>query len=141
MSLKSYRDLEVWQTAIELVEAIYRVTSEWPAEERFGLVSQARRSAVSVPANIAEGYARLHRGDYLHHLSIARGSLAELDTHLIVAHRLGFITKAQVSAPWSLSQRVGKMLTRHIQSLSKSTDVRMARRTRNPKPETQSSTA
>ena len=77
---------------MDLVVSCYRLTRRLPAEERYGLVSQVRRASVSVPANIAEGHARTHRGDYLRHLSIARGSTAELQTLLDLCERLGFAT-------------------------------------------------
>ena len=115
--MKSYRDLEVWRTAMELVEAVYRLTKGFPATERFGLASQLQRAAVSIPANIAEGYGRTHRGDYLHHLSIARGSLAEIETLLLIALRLEFIARKEIRPTWTTSQRVGQMLTKLIASL------------------------
>jgi len=73
MALKSYRDLEVWQKGVDLVVLLYQLTKLFPDDERYGLISQIRRAAVSIPANIAEGYGRTHRGDYLRHLSIAKG--------------------------------------------------------------------
>jgi len=117
MPIQSYRDLEVWKRSIDLVYFLYLVTRAFPADERFGLVSQIRRSAVSVPANIAEGYGRTHRGDYLHHLSIARGSLLEVETHLTIAVRLAFVSGEQVQAVWHTSSEVGKMLRSMIASL------------------------
>ena len=119
MTLKTYRELEVWQRSMDLVEAVYRLTNEFPAEEKFGLTSQLRRAAVSIPANIAEGYGRVHRGDYLRHLSIAKGSLMEVETHLIIAVRLKFASREKVAESWRLSQQVGKMLTRLIEALQK----------------------
>jgi len=80
--MNSYRDLGVWQVSMDLVTAIYKLTDKFPSKERFGLSSQIQRSAVSVPANIAEGYGRSHRKEYLNHLSIAYGSLMETETHL-----------------------------------------------------------
>ena len=117
MALKTYRDLDVWQAAMDLVEATYTLTKGLPREERFGLTSQMQRAAISIPANIAEGYGRSHRGDYLHHLSVARGSLMELETHLLIAVRLGFVRREQMIEPWQLTQRVGQMLHRLISSL------------------------
>ena len=73
MAIRHYRDLEVWQKAMDLVEQVYRLAKALPPEERYGLTSQIQRAAVSIPANIAEGHGRLHRGDYVHHLSMARG--------------------------------------------------------------------
>ncbi|HOW19678.1 MAG TPA: four helix bundle protein, partial [Phycisphaerae bacterium] len=88
MALQTYRDLEAWQRAIDLVEAVYVLTRGFPNAERFGLTSQTQRASVSIPSNIAEGYGRSHRGDYLHHLSMARGSLMELEIQLTIAVRL-----------------------------------------------------
>src|ERR1041384_1414070 len=89
--LRSYRDLEVWRKSIDWVQQIYQASSGFPAEERFGLTSQLRRAAVSVPSNIAEGAARTGTGEFLQSLSVASGSLAEAETQLIVANRLGMI--------------------------------------------------
>lgn len=86
--LRSYRDLIAWKKAIDLAEAAYRLTAAFPAEERFGATSQIRRAAASVAANIAEGYGRGTRVSYLSFLRIARGSLRELETHLIIAERV-----------------------------------------------------
>jgi four helix bundle protein len=94
MAIGSFRDLVAWQRAIDLAEAIYHVTRDWPSEERFGLTSQIRRAAVSVMANIAEGQGRTGSQEFLHHLSIADGSLAEVEAHLLFAHRLRFIDEA-----------------------------------------------
>lgn len=117
MALKTYRDLEVWQKAMDLVVMVYEVSRGLPSEEKYGLASQMQRAAVSVPANIAEGYGRTHRGDYLHHLSTARGSLAELETHVTISVRLDFIVREKATEVWNLCQEVGKMLSRLIQSL------------------------
>ncbi len=138
MALKSYRDLQVWQKAIELVESVYKLMRTFPAEERFGLASQLQRAAVSIPANIAEGYGRSHLGDYLHHLSIGRGSLAELETHLVIAVRLKILSREDTLDAWNLSQRVGQMLTKLIQSLQPSQPKSSACKTtpRTPNPET-----
>lgn len=137
MGLKSYRDLEVWQRGIDLVAAIYRLTEAFPKEERYGLTSQLRRAAVSVPANIAEGYARPHRGDYLHHLSVARGSLAELETHLVISVRLEIVQRESIAEVWNLSQEVGKMLTKLVRSLERDKETLNPKpQTPNPKPQT-----
>ena len=90
---KSFKDLLVWQKSHELAKRIYKLSKAFPKEEVYGLTSQLRRAAVSVPANIAEGQSRHHLKEYLQGLYIARGSLGELDTHLIVSERLGYISK------------------------------------------------
>ena len=109
--LTSYRELDVWKKAVDLVEAIYELSRQLPDDEKFGLVSQIRRAAVSIPSNIAEGYGRQHRGDYLRHLSVANGSLKEMETQLLIAGRLGFINRDQARPAWELSQEVGRMLS------------------------------
>ena len=92
--VKSYRDLVAWQKARELVKAVYRLTAGFPPGERFGLVSQMDRAAVSIPSNIAEGYGRATTQDYLHFLRIARGSAYELETQLVLAEDLGLCSEA-----------------------------------------------
>ena len=92
-TVKSYRDLVAWQRARELVRETYLLTAAFPAGERFGLVSQMNRSAVSIPSNIAEGYGRAITQDYLHFLRIARGSAYELETQLVLAQDLGLCTE------------------------------------------------
>ncbi len=108
---KSYRDLSVWQRAIECCVALYKLTQIFPTEERFGLTNQLRRAGVSVPSNIAEGYGRLTREQYRHFLGIAQASNFELQTQLCLACKLGFATSEAVAAVESLSTEVGKMLT------------------------------
>jgi len=125
--LKSYQELDVWRKSMDLVMAIYALTDKLPANEKYGLVSQMQRCAVSIPANIAEGYSRTHRGDYLRHLSIARGSLAELETHLCIVERLGYLKHDENDELWGMVQDAGMMLTRLIAALDP---------TRNPRPET-----
>ena len=91
MQVKSYKDLVVWQKALELVEMVYVVTSRFPREELYGLANQLRRAAVSVPSNIAEGHSRHSTAEFRHFLSIASGSLAEIETQLLIARRLNYI--------------------------------------------------
>ena len=97
MSLKkdvqSFRDLAVWQLGMQLAEDVYRMTAKFPAEEKFGLTSQLRRATASIPANIAEGHARSSTKDFLRHLSIAVGSLAEVTTFIELAERLSLIDR------------------------------------------------
>jgi len=94
MTTQSFRDPIAWQRAIDVTEGIYHATYDWPADERFGLTSQIRRSAVSVVANIAEGQGRTGSREFLHHLSIADGPLSDVEAHLLFAHRLHFIDEA-----------------------------------------------
>lgn len=128
MPLRTYRKLDVWTVAMELVESAYHLGAELPADEKFGLRSQIQRSAASIPAHIAEGYGRGSRADYRHHLIMARGSPYELETHLTIAAWLHLVQRRQAVKRWRLVQRVGKMLMRLIASLETET--------RNPKPET-----
>jgi four helix bundle protein len=88
--IQSHRDLKVWQLGMEICERVYDLTGDFPPDERFGLVSQLRRAAISVPANIAEGNARSSTKEYLRHLSVAIGSLAEIETFLELATRLSY---------------------------------------------------
>jgi len=110
MSESGYRDLQVWVKAMALVEDVYRVTAAFPDSERFGLTSQMQRAAVSVPSNIAEGYGR-GGGDYSRHVSIARGSLMELETQLEIAVRLKYLPRDQARPIRHTAQEVGRMLT------------------------------
>ena len=121
MPIKSYRELEVWKRSVDLVTEIYALTKKLPSDQRFGLTAQMQRSALSIPSNIAEGYGRSHRGDYLHHLSMANGSLCELETQLIIAGRLKYITRSDAEAVWGLCQETGKMLSAIIKSLKSKT--------------------
>jgi four helix bundle protein len=116
-ALNDYRDLRVWQVAMDLVVEGYRLAHLLPPHERFGLTPQIRRAAISVPANIAEGYGRLRRGEYLNHLSIARGSLLELQTLLAIAERLGYVAVADLGKSAELCDFVSRMLTRLRRSL------------------------
>ena len=100
---QGYQDLVVWQKAMELVTAVYRVTRDWPREEQYGLTSQVRRAAVAIPSNIAEGHGRSGRREFAHHVSIAYGSLCELETQLLIAERLDF---SDAKATESLINRI-----------------------------------
>ncbi len=115
--IKSYRDLRVWQEAMVLVEMTYELTATLPANERFGLVSQMNRAAVSVPANIAEGHGSKHRGVYLNHLSISRGSLTELETYFELAVRLRMLKQECVAKAQNQSEVVGRLLGALIRAL------------------------
>lgn len=106
----SYKGLIVWQKSIALVKLVYRLTSRFPSEEKFGLVSQMRRASVSIPSNIAEGQARRTTGDYVRFVSHAEGSLAELETQLIISIELGLTTDAETKDCFELVSEVRKML-------------------------------
>ena len=116
--IASYKDLIVWQQAMDLVVATYAETKRWPKEELYGLTSQARRAATSIPANIAEGFARENRGSYQQFLRIAQGSLKELETHLLVAQRIGISDQATSAALLNQAESIGKLLRLLIRKLS-----------------------
>jgi four helix bundle protein len=118
---RKHRDLRVWQAAVELVESIYQVTAAFPREEAFGLTSQMRRAAISVPANIAEGAARSGTKELLHFLSIASGSLSELDTHIEIAVRLKLIKDpttlvVEIDQVFALLSALSSSLKRKLQN-------------------------
>ena len=108
--VQSYRDLVAWNKAMELVTEIYRVTHTFPKEELFGLISQLRRAAVSIPSNIAEGKGRLSKGEFWQFLGIARGSLTELETQILIAQNLSYLDKSEVKRLLTMVEEVGKVL-------------------------------
>jgi four helix bundle protein len=105
-----FKDLLVWRKGIQLVKEIYKLTKSFPADEKFGLISQMRRAAVSIPSNIAEGQARKTTGEFIQFLSHAEGSLAELDTHLVLAVELGYSNTSQVISATDLVSELKRML-------------------------------
>lgn len=115
--VRSYRDLLVWQQAMDLAVATYDLTRTWPKDELYGLTSQSRRASVSVCANIAEGYGRDTRPGYIQFLRIAQGSLKELETHLIIAQRTDISTQGKVDDLLSQCESVGKLLRSLIRKL------------------------
>ncbi len=115
--IESHRDLLVWQKSMDLVEAIYRITQKLPSHEQFGLVSQLRRAAVSIPSNIAEGYGRQSSGNYRQFLSVSRGSLLELETQIELCVRLDYLTKAETATVMSDITEISKMLTSLISKI------------------------
>jgi four helix bundle protein len=118
----SFRDLAVWQRAIELTLAIYELTAAFPDSERFGLANQLRRASVSVASNIAEGYGRSTKGEYIQFLGHARGSVSEVETQLVIAKALRFGSKEALQKGEELCSEVGRMLRAMMKSLkSKST--------------------
>ncbi len=117
----SHRNLRAWQRGVTLVEAVYDATARFPASESFGLMSQMRRAAVSVPANIAEGHARGTDGEFARSLRTARGSLAELDTHIEIARRRRYLNEGQAQRLSRLAQEIRTM----VNLLSRSVRGRM----------------
>jgi four helix bundle protein len=108
--VKNYRDLHVWQKAMQLTEDIYRTTESFPQRETYALASQLQRAAVSIPSNIAEGHARSSTKDYLRFVCIAQGSLAEAETQLELAQRLGYIQAPELERLLSETNEIGRML-------------------------------
>jgi len=115
--IRSYRDLVVWQKGVDLTQLVYRLTQTFPQDERFGLVSQMRRSAVSVPANIAEGYGRGRRVEYMRFIEIARGSLCELQTHAEVARRMGWLRAEALDEFLARAEKMERLLSGLLRSL------------------------
>ncbi|MFH1852006.1 MAG: four helix bundle protein [Candidatus Neomarinimicrobiota bacterium] len=110
MEIKNYRDLIVWQKSVDLVIDCYAITRRYPDNEKFGLSSQIQRAAVSISANIAEGHSRQHTKEYLQHLSIAYGSLAELETLLHISNRLDYISTSKMKPFSKQTSEIGRML-------------------------------
>lgn len=115
--IRSYEDLQVWQEAMRLVVMSYRLTRQLPSSERYTLVPQMTRAAVSVPANIAEGQGSSHRPVFLNHLSISRGSLSELETYVTLVVKLGFVKPQDVSEIRDQAGVVGRLLNGLIRAL------------------------
>ncbi len=115
--ISSHKDLTVWQKAVDLTEDCYRATAAFPTHEIYGLTSQIRRAAVSVAANIAEGYGRDQTGSFIQFLRIAMGSVRELDTHFIIAQRVGLVTSEQSAPLVQKCEELSKMLRTLIRSL------------------------
>jgi four helix bundle protein len=105
-----FRELHVWQRGMDIVETVYRVSATFPKSELYGLTGQVRRAAVSVPSNIAEGHTRASTKEYLNHVSMAQGSLAEVETQLEVASRLGYLASAELGAVLEQAAVLGKQM-------------------------------
>ncbi len=108
--MAGYRDLKVWQAAMQLAAEVYKLSAQFPKHEVYGLSSQIQRSAVSVPSHIAEGHGRNSKGEFNHFLGVALGSLAELETQLLLAQQLGYLTEEAVTPALKISDETGKML-------------------------------
>ena len=116
--IKRYQDLIVWQRAMQMVKEVYGITSSFPTDEKFGLVSQLRRAAVSVPSNIAEGQGRLTKGEFKQFLGYARGSVFEVETQILLSVDLNFIEQNKMNQLMNLTSEVSKMLNGLIKSLA-----------------------
>jgi|SRR5581483_1322867 len=121
-TIRSFRDLRVWQAAMELVENVYMLTEKFPKREIYGLPGQMQRAAISIPSNIAEGHTRAYRKEYLHHLSIARGSLAELQTQLEISLRLKYCTAEEILPLIAQADALGKQFYTLRNVLLRNTD-------------------
>ena len=119
-AVRSYKDLVAWQKSMDLATAVYRASQGFPKEEIFGLVSQIRHAAVSVPSNIAEGHARTSKKKFQYFLSNARGSLAELETQLTIAHQLAYIDKTGINQLLDRLGEVGRILNGLLAALKRS---------------------
>lgn len=117
--IKSYRDLRVWKAGVELAVECYERSRSFPMSEQFGMTSQLRRAAASIPANIAEGYGREVTGSYVQFLRVAQGSLKEFETHVIIASRVGLFDSTAEQLLLKKSDDVGKMLRALIRSLQR----------------------
>jgi four helix bundle protein len=117
VAIESYKDLDVWQVAMTLAQESYRLTARFPKDEMYGMAAQIRRAAVSIPANIAEGYGRDQTGSFVQFLRIAQGSARELETHLILAERIALVDQEAVAPLQELCERVSKMLRSLIRFL------------------------
>ena len=119
MKVKNYQELIVWQKAMDLVEEVYVVSKSFPREEIYGLTSQLRRAAVSIPSNIAEGQGRRTTPDFLRHLSIAYGSLREVETQILIAARLRYRKDEECQDVLNLTGEVGRLLNGLMASLAR----------------------
>jgi four helix bundle protein len=118
MPVLHYRELHAWQRAMDLVEAVYLLSSGFPDDERFGLTNQIRRAAVSVPSNIAEGQGRASTAEFLNFLSIANGSRQEVETQAMIAVRLGFVPQSDAADVLALAEETGRLIAGLTRSLS-----------------------
>ena len=122
MSLLHYRELIAWQKSMALVKRVYSLSKEFPSDERFGLTRQIRRAAVSVPSNIAEGQDRDSTKEFIHHLSIAYGSLMEVETQILIGQDLGYLRNEAVSTLLAESAEAGRIINGLMRSLRRRSD-------------------
>jgi four helix bundle protein len=119
VAINSYRDLKVWQDAMQLVQEVYALSRRFPKSEQFSLRSRLQRAVVSIPSNIAEGHARSRTKEYLRFVSIARGSLAETETQIMLAERLSYASSNEAAAMLGRMDELGRMLRRLEQALER----------------------
>lgn len=119
-AIRTYRDLLVWQRGMDLVEECHNLSKLFPSDEKFGLTAQLRRASVSIPANIAEGHGRRHRGDFVRSLSYSSGSVKEVETHLLIAVRLKYVQSEAIEKAMRLCEEIGRMLAGLIRKLGSS---------------------
>lgn len=122
-TFKSYRDLEVWQRSMRLAKRIYQVTQSFPSDERFGLTNQLRRASVSVPSNLAEGHARFGAGEFARFISIATGSVAEIETQILLSADLGYLETEFSKELLDELETIGKMLRGLAKSIARRRNV------------------
>jgi four helix bundle protein len=139
MQGRSYRDLELWQKAMDLVVECYGATKKFPEREVYGLISQIQRAAVSIPANVAEGQGRQHRPEFIQHLSIAYGSLAELETHIQIARRLNYLKDDEERRLLQRTGEVGRLLNGLLRFLRRKNPAAASPPTENRQPRTDGS--
>ena len=116
--MDSFKELKVWQKSMQLVEEVYLLLKRFPREEQYALADQLRRSVISIPSNIAEGYGRNAKNDFLRFLNIARGSKYEVETQLMIAQRLGYLSDSDTADALQLCEETGKMLNSLIKKIS-----------------------
>ena len=116
--MKTYRDLQIWQKSMTLVTEIYKISKGFPKDEAYGLTSQIRRSAISIPSNMAEGYGRKSTNEYIHFLRIATGSLYELQTQMEISMNLCYLNRDKLDKLYELSREIERMLSSLIRKLS-----------------------
>ncbi len=119
IGISSYRDLKVWQEAMSVAEHAYRLTARFPRDEVYGMTAQIRRSAVSIPANIAEGHGRENSGSFIQFLRISQGSLKELETHLFLAQRVNLVPSPDVTVLLQKCDELGRMMRSLIRSIQR----------------------
>ena len=118
MKIQSYKELIVWQKAMDMVADVYKLTKNLPKEELFALTNQIRRAAISVPSNIAEGYGRQSKKEYLQFLSIANGSVCEIETQLLLCVKIGYLSEERINDTIQTLTEIGKMLFTMKQKLN-----------------------